>query len=195
MTGLTLPIELAVVPICYLLCFLGMADSGFALMLVYAATGIPFSVFILAAFFHGLPRDLQEAAASTAPVSCASSSGSCSPWSSRPWPPWRSSSSCGCGNDFFFPLSFWRQHGPIARPAERRQEWCACRESASLRSRSPQWRPIELQGCVRTRHRSTQLGTRANRPSDRATSNESDRRACASPEFHHERSKPLRFIK
>ena len=39
-----------------------MADSGFALMLVYAATGIPFSVFILAAFFHGLPRDLQEAA-------------------------------------------------------------------------------------------------------------------------------------
>ena len=60
--GLTLPIELAVVPIFYLLGSMGMVDSRFGLMLVYAATGIPFSVFILAAFFRGLPRDLEEAA-------------------------------------------------------------------------------------------------------------------------------------
>ncbi len=60
--GLTLPIELAVVPIFYLLGSMGMVDSRFGLMLVYAATGIPFSVFILAAFFRSLPRDLEEAA-------------------------------------------------------------------------------------------------------------------------------------
>jgi raffinose/stachyose/melibiose transport system permease protein len=60
--GLTLPIELAVVPIFYLLGSFGMVDSRFGLMLVYAATGVPFSVFILAAFFRGLPRDLEEAA-------------------------------------------------------------------------------------------------------------------------------------
>jgi raffinose/stachyose/melibiose transport system permease protein len=60
--GLTLPIELAVVPIFYLLGSFGMVDSRLGLMLVYAATGIPFSVFILAAFFRGLPRDLEEAA-------------------------------------------------------------------------------------------------------------------------------------
>jgi raffinose/stachyose/melibiose transport system permease protein len=60
--GLTLPIELAVVPIFYLLGSFGMVDSRFGLMLVYAATGIPFSVFILAAFFRSLPRDLEEAA-------------------------------------------------------------------------------------------------------------------------------------
>jgi raffinose/stachyose/melibiose transport system permease protein len=60
--GLTLPIELAVVPIFYLLGSFGLVDSRFGLVLVYAATGIPFSVFILAAFFRGLPRDLEEAA-------------------------------------------------------------------------------------------------------------------------------------
>ena len=60
--GLTLPIELAVVPIFYLLGSFGMVDSRLGLVLVYAATGIPFSVFILAAFFRGLPRDLEEAA-------------------------------------------------------------------------------------------------------------------------------------
>ncbi len=60
--GLTLPIELAVVPIFYLLGSFGMVDSHLGLVLVYAATGIPFSVFILAAFFRGLPRDLEEAA-------------------------------------------------------------------------------------------------------------------------------------
>ena len=60
--GLTLPIELAVVPIFYLLGSFGMVDSRLGLVLVYAATGIPFSVFILAAFFRGLPRELEEAA-------------------------------------------------------------------------------------------------------------------------------------
>ena len=60
--GLTLPIELAVVPIFYLLNSMGLVDSRIGLTLVYAATGIPFSVFVLAAFFRGLPRDLEEAA-------------------------------------------------------------------------------------------------------------------------------------
>ena len=60
--GLTLPIELAVVPIFYLLNSFGLVDSRLGLTLVYAATGVPFSVFVLAAFFRGLPRDLEEAA-------------------------------------------------------------------------------------------------------------------------------------
>ena len=60
--GLTLPIELAVVPIFYLLGSMGLVDSRIGLVLVYAATGIPFSVFILAAFMRGLPRELEEAA-------------------------------------------------------------------------------------------------------------------------------------
>jgi len=60
--GLTLPFRLAIVPLFLLLNSLGLIDSRIGLILVYAATGIPFSVFILAAFFRQLPYELTEAA-------------------------------------------------------------------------------------------------------------------------------------
>lgn len=60
--GLTLPIRLAAVPIFYLLASMGLIDSRVGLALVYAASGVPFSIFILAAFFRGLPGELEEAA-------------------------------------------------------------------------------------------------------------------------------------
>lgn len=60
--GLTLPFRLAIVPLFLLLNNLGLIDNRLGLILVYAATGIPFSVFILAAFFRQLPQELTEAA-------------------------------------------------------------------------------------------------------------------------------------
>lgn len=60
--GLTLPIRLAAVPIFYLLASMGLIDSRIGLALVYAASGVPFSIFILTAFFRGLPGELEEAA-------------------------------------------------------------------------------------------------------------------------------------
>jgi raffinose/stachyose/melibiose transport system permease protein len=60
--GLTLPFRLAIVPLFLLLNSLGLIDNRIGLILVYAATGIPFSVFILAAFFRQLPMELSEAA-------------------------------------------------------------------------------------------------------------------------------------
>lgn len=60
--GLTLPFRLAVVPLFLLLNDLGLVDTRIGLILVYAATGIPFSVFILSAFFRQLPIELSEAA-------------------------------------------------------------------------------------------------------------------------------------
>lgn len=60
--GLTLPFRLAIVPLFLLLNSLGLVDSRLGLILVYAATGIPFSVFILSAFFRQLPLELSEAA-------------------------------------------------------------------------------------------------------------------------------------
>jgi raffinose/stachyose/melibiose transport system permease protein len=62
LAGLMLPIRLGIVPIFYLLGSLGLADSRLGLVLVYAASGIPFSIFIMSAFFRGLPRELEEAA-------------------------------------------------------------------------------------------------------------------------------------
>jgi raffinose/stachyose/melibiose transport system permease protein len=60
--GLTLPIRLAAVPIFYLLASMGLIDSRVGLALVYAASGVPFSIFVLAAFFRGLPDELEDAA-------------------------------------------------------------------------------------------------------------------------------------
>ncbi len=62
LAGLMLPFRLAIVPLFLLLDHLGLIDSRIGLILVYAATGIPFSVFILSAFFRQLPGELSEAA-------------------------------------------------------------------------------------------------------------------------------------
>jgi raffinose/stachyose/melibiose transport system permease protein len=62
LSGLMLPIRLGILPIFYLLGSFGMIDSRAGLALVYAASGIPFSVFIMAAFFRNLPREIEEAA-------------------------------------------------------------------------------------------------------------------------------------
>ncbi len=62
LSGLMLPIRLGILPIFYLLGGFGMIDSRLGLVLVYAASGVPFSVFIMSAFFRGLPRELEEAA-------------------------------------------------------------------------------------------------------------------------------------
>jgi raffinose/stachyose/melibiose transport system permease protein len=60
--GLTLPFRLAIIPLFLLLNDLGLVNTRIGLILVYAATGVPFSVFILAAFFRQLPIELSEAA-------------------------------------------------------------------------------------------------------------------------------------
>lgn len=62
LAGLMLPIRFNVVPIFYVLASMGMIDSRLGLILVYAASGIPFSVFILSTFFRQLPADMEEAA-------------------------------------------------------------------------------------------------------------------------------------
>ncbi|MGO4599953.1 carbohydrate ABC transporter permease [Terrabacter sp. 2RAF25] len=63
LSGLMLPIHLAILPIFYLFDGLGLVDSRLGLMLMYAASGIPFSIFVLTTFFRQLPEELEEAAA------------------------------------------------------------------------------------------------------------------------------------
>ncbi len=62
LAGLMLPFRLAIVPLFLLLNDLGLIDNRLGLILVYAATGIPFSIFILSSFFRQLPQELSEAA-------------------------------------------------------------------------------------------------------------------------------------
>ena len=63
LSGLMLPIHLAILPIFYLFDGLGLIDSRFGLSLMYAASGVPFSIFVLTTFFRQLPEELEEAAA------------------------------------------------------------------------------------------------------------------------------------
>lgn len=62
MSGLLIPFMLAILPMFYLMDFLGLIDNPLSLVLIYAANGIPFTIFILTAFFRQLPGELEEAA-------------------------------------------------------------------------------------------------------------------------------------
>jgi ABC-type glycerol-3-phosphate transport system permease component len=58
LAGLTLPAQLAMVPLFFELRELGLLNSRTGLILVYTANGLPFAIFILAGFFKSLPRSL-----------------------------------------------------------------------------------------------------------------------------------------
>jgi ABC-type glycerol-3-phosphate transport system permease component len=62
LAGLTIPAQLAIVPLFFELRSVGLLNSRLGLILVYTANGLPFAIFILAAFFRSLPRSLYEAA-------------------------------------------------------------------------------------------------------------------------------------
>jgi ABC-type glycerol-3-phosphate transport system permease component len=60
--GLTIPAQLAIIPLFFELRAAGLLNSRLGLVVVYTANGLPFAVFILAGFFRSLPRSLYEAA-------------------------------------------------------------------------------------------------------------------------------------
>ena len=62
LAGLMLPIKLGILPLFFLMRDLGIMNTPWALIFVYAASGLPFTIFILANFFETLPRELEEAA-------------------------------------------------------------------------------------------------------------------------------------
>jgi raffinose/stachyose/melibiose transport system permease protein len=62
LTGIMVPIRLAVIPLFVLMRDLHLLDTLWSLILVYAASGLPSAIFILTGFFRTLPRDLDNAA-------------------------------------------------------------------------------------------------------------------------------------
>jgi raffinose/stachyose/melibiose transport system permease protein len=63
LSGLVMPLHLAVLPIFFLFEQLGLVDSRLGLTLLYSASGIAFATFVLTTFFRQLPIELEEAAA------------------------------------------------------------------------------------------------------------------------------------
>jgi raffinose/stachyose/melibiose transport system permease protein len=61
-SGLMLPVHLAILPLFYMLDAVHMTSNLLTLVLVYAALSIPFSTFVLTVFFRQLPLELEEAA-------------------------------------------------------------------------------------------------------------------------------------
>lgn len=62
LAGLMLPLKLAVIPLFLEMRDLGLLDTRLALILIYTATGIPSTVFIMTGFLRALPAELEQAA-------------------------------------------------------------------------------------------------------------------------------------
>ncbi|MER7444510.1 carbohydrate ABC transporter permease [Micromonospora avicenniae] len=62
LSGLMIPAKLGLLPVFYMFQSMGLIDSRIGLVLLYAASGIPFSVFVIMGFMRGMPGELEEAA-------------------------------------------------------------------------------------------------------------------------------------
>ena len=62
MAGLYIPTVLCLVPIYVCMKNLGLVNSKLGLTVLYIASNLPFSVFILSGFYKTVPKDLEEAA-------------------------------------------------------------------------------------------------------------------------------------
>jgi raffinose/stachyose/melibiose transport system permease protein len=60
--GLTLPVEVIVIPLYYQIRGMGLLDSYFALILPLIGINMPFAIFWMRAHFAGIPGELSEAA-------------------------------------------------------------------------------------------------------------------------------------
>src|SRR5262249_47879702 len=61
-SGLMIPLQLAIVPLFFELKTFDLLDSLLGLFLVYLAFGFPFAIFVLTGFFRSLPASLHESA-------------------------------------------------------------------------------------------------------------------------------------
>lgn len=62
LSGLVVPLKLAIIPLFIQLKSLGLIDTHAGLILVYTAMGLPSAVFILTGFLRTLPAELEESA-------------------------------------------------------------------------------------------------------------------------------------
>jgi multiple sugar transport system permease protein/N-acetylglucosamine transport system permease protein len=61
--GLGIPAHVTVIPLFAMMADVGLVNNLFGLYVLYAATHVPFTVFLLTGFFRSLPAEIEEAAA------------------------------------------------------------------------------------------------------------------------------------
>jgi len=59
---LIVPLQVTIIPLYAVVSGLGLSNTYLALILPYAAGGLPLSIFLLRAFFESVPREIEEAA-------------------------------------------------------------------------------------------------------------------------------------
>jgi len=62
LVGLTIPLQIALIPLFMNLRVLGLLNTRLALIGPYTAFGLAFGTYVMKGFFQGLPRELEEAA-------------------------------------------------------------------------------------------------------------------------------------
>ena len=62
LSGLLLPVQLAVVPMYQIMLKMGLLGTVWSLIFYYSAVLLPFSIFLYASLVRGLPQDYEEAA-------------------------------------------------------------------------------------------------------------------------------------
>ena len=62
LVGLTIPLQIALIPLFINLRTLGLINTPLALIGPYTAFGLAFGIYIMKGFFQGLPRELEDAA-------------------------------------------------------------------------------------------------------------------------------------
>jgi raffinose/stachyose/melibiose transport system permease protein len=62
LSGLMLPLKLAIIPLFIQLTSMGLVDTRLGLVIVYTAMGLPSAVFILTGYLRSLPKELEESA-------------------------------------------------------------------------------------------------------------------------------------
>ncbi|TLF86339.1 carbohydrate ABC transporter permease [Nonomuraea sp. KC401] len=61
--GLGIPAQVTVIPLFEMMSRVGLVNSLLGLFIIYTATHVPFTVFLLTGFMRSLPREIEEAAA------------------------------------------------------------------------------------------------------------------------------------
>lgn len=62
LAGFMIPVRLAIVPLFIMMRDLRLLDTLWSLIVVYIASGMPFTIFLMVNFFRHIPRDLEDAA-------------------------------------------------------------------------------------------------------------------------------------